>query len=193
MEKVSLKVSGMNQRRRTKVNRRLSVEIAKMTSKLRIVVGSGLACTQPAYGTGGVRHKGSASLIWAFILNCGNLRLRCKGKGASVKGETDSTEAQSRGGATRSSYEVAVTATEQRDCVIQSCLFVNCYRRRNLWIWQSCTTFQDWVFYKLNDGSRMSLEAHVRFCEGLGVKLPRSTHLFIERLWHSWLWHLPQI
>ena len=29
-----------------------------------------------------------------------------------------------------------------------------------------------------NDGSRMSREAHVRFCEGLGVKLPRPTHAF---------------
>ena len=26
------------------------------------------------------------------------------------------------------------------------------------------------------DGSRMSREAHVRFCEGLGVRFPRPTH-----------------
>ena len=31
----------------------------------------------------------------------------------------------------------------------------------------------------------MSLEAHVRFCEGLGVKLLRSTHLFMERFWRT--------
>jgi hypothetical protein len=115
------------------MNCRSSVESAQMTSKLSVYVNSGLACTQPAYGTGGVRHRGSASLIRAFILNCGNLRRRCKGKGASVQGEAKSTEAPSRGGATRrSSYEVAVTATERRGCVIQSCLFVNCASRRNL-------------------------------------------------------------
>lgn len=114
------------------MNCRLSVEIAKMTLKLRIVVDSGLACTQPAYGTGGVRHKGSVSLVWALILNCGNLRLRCKGKGTSVKGKADSTEAQSRGGATRSSYEVFVIKTEQRGCVIPSYLFVNCFSRRSI-------------------------------------------------------------
>jgi hypothetical protein len=28
---------------------------------------------------------------------------------------------------------------------------------------------------RLLDGSRMSRETHVRFCEGLGVKFPRST------------------
>ena len=32
---------------------------------------------------------------------------------------------------------------------------------------------------RLDDGSRMSREAHVRFCEGLGVQLPRPTHLVI--------------
>ena len=41
------------------------------------------------------------------------------------------------------------------------------------------------MFYKLNNGSRMSLEAHVRFCEGLEVKILRSTHLFIERFFRS--------
>lgn len=29
---------------------------------------------------------------------------------------------------------------------------------------------------RLNDGSRMSREIHVRFCKGLGVKLPRATY-----------------
>jgi putative transposase len=35
------------------------------------------------------------------------------------------------------------------------------------------------VSRRLDDGSRMSREAHVRFCEGLRVKLPRSTHPYI--------------
>jgi hypothetical protein len=34
----------------------------------------------------------------------------------------------------------------------------------------------------LNNGSRMSREVHVRFCEGLGVQLPRPTHPFGEDL-----------
>jgi transposase InsO family protein len=32
----------------------------------------------------------------------------------------------------------------------------------------------------LNNGSRMSREVHVRFCEGLGVQIPRSTHPYIR-------------
>ena len=114
------------------MNCRSIVERAQMTSKLGVYVNSGLACTQPAYGTGGVRHRGSVSMVRALILNCGNLRLRCKGKGASVKGKADSTEAQSRGGATRSSYEVFVIKTERRGCVIPSYLFVNCFSRRSI-------------------------------------------------------------
>ena len=30
---------------------------------------------------------------------------------------------------------------------------------------------------QLDDGSRMSGDVHVRFCERLGVKVPRATHL----------------
>lgn len=32
---------------------------------------------------------------------------------------------------------------------------------------------------RLNNGSRMSREVHVRFCEGLGVKFPRPTHPYV--------------
>src|SRR5262249_17980682 len=43
----------------------------------------------------------------------------------------------------------------------------------------------------LHSGSRMSGDVHVRFCEGVGVRLPRATHLLIgfenrddsERCW----------
>ncbi len=31
------------------------------------------------------------------------------------------------------------------------------------------------AFSRLNDGSRMNGDVHVRFCEGLGVKFPRAT------------------
>jgi putative transposase len=36
------------------------------------------------------------------------------------------------------------------------------------------------MLHRLNNGSRMSREVHVRFCEGLGVKLPRSTHPYVK-------------
>ena len=35
--------------------------------------------------------------------------------------------------------------------------------------------------HRLLDGSRMSREAHVRFCEGLGVKFPWPTHRLLAR------------
>jgi len=127
------KVSGMNQRRRTPVNCRLRVETAQMTSKLRGDVTSGSACPKPAYGAGGVRHRGSVSLVRAPMLNCGNLRRRWQGKGTSGKCEADSTDAPSRGGATCSSDEVTVIVMERRGRVIQSDSWVNCISRRNLW------------------------------------------------------------
>jgi putative transposase len=39
----------------------------------------------------------------------------------------------------------------------------------------------------LDDGSRMSREAHVRFCEGPWVKFPWSTHPYI-RTYEGWLY-----
>ena len=37
----------------------------------------------------------------------------------------------------------------------------------------------------MDDGSCMSGDVHVQFCERLGVRFPRATLLFIERLWRS--------
>ena len=31
----------------------------------------------------------------------------------------------------------------------------------------------------------MNREAHVRFCESVGVRFPHATRLFVERLWRS--------
>jgi hypothetical protein len=61
-----------------------------------------------------VRHRGSAILVWAHMLNCGNLRSRYKGKGPSAQREAESTDMRSKGGAARSSAEVAVMVTERR-------------------------------------------------------------------------------
>ena len=130
-EKVSIKISGVNQRRRTPVNCRLSVESAQMTSKLRGDVTSGSVCPMPAYEIGDVRHRGSVSLVRAPMLNCGNLQWRCQGKGTSANCEADSTDAPLRDGAIRSSDEVTVIVMERRGRVIQSCRWVNCASRRN--------------------------------------------------------------
>ena len=43
------------------------------------------------------------------------------------------------------------------------------------------------AYRMLDDGSRMSREAHVRFCEGLGVRFPRSTHPYVST-WQGWLY-----
>jgi len=105
--------------RRTQVNRRSSVESAQMTSKAGSDVAPRSVWTKPAYGPDGVRHRGGASLFQALTLNCGNLRRRWQAKGASSKGEADSSDAPSRDGAARSSDEAAVTAAERRGGVIQ--------------------------------------------------------------------------
>ena len=41
-----------------------------------------------------------------------------------------------------------------------------------LWIGQSRA--------RPNNGSRMTRECHVRFCESAGVRSPRATHLFVK-------------
>jgi hypothetical protein len=119
-------------RRRTTVNCRSSVESYQMTSKPGVDVGPGSAWRGPVYWPCGVRHRGSASSVLALTLNCGNLRSRCKGKGASPQGEADSTDARPRDGATRSSDEVAVMAMERRGRIIESCVQANRASGRSL-------------------------------------------------------------
>lgn len=65
----------MDQRRRTTVNCRSSVETTQMTSKPGSDVAPGLGKATPAYGLCGVRHRDSASVIRALTLNCGNVYL----------------------------------------------------------------------------------------------------------------------
>jgi hypothetical protein len=122
----------VNQRRRTTVNCRSIVETAQTTSKLDVYVNPGEVCSIPAYGTDGVRHRGSVSLVQVLMLNCGNLRLRCEGKDTSRKCKVDSTDAQPRGGVASSSVEFTVMVKEQSGHVIQSCGLVNCESRRSI-------------------------------------------------------------
>jgi hypothetical protein len=114
------------------VNCRSIVESAQMTSKPGIDVGPGSAWREPAYWPCGVRHRGSAILIRALVWNCGNLRLRWQGKGTSRQGEAENTDAQPRGGATRSSAEAAVMAVERRGRVIGLSDQANCKGRRSV-------------------------------------------------------------
>jgi hypothetical protein len=114
------------------VNCRSIVETAQMASKPGVDVNPGSAWREPAYWPCDVRHRGSASLIRAPMLNCGNLRSRCKGKGTSAKREADSTNARSRGGAIRSSDEIIVMMMERRGRIIGSCGHVNCVSRRSM-------------------------------------------------------------
>ena len=101
--------------RRTQVNCRSSVESGQMTPKPGSDVAPGLVWTGPAYGPDGVRHRGSASLLRALTLNCGNLRRQWQAKGTSPKGEADSSKVLSRDGAVRSSDEAAVMAVERSE------------------------------------------------------------------------------
>jgi hypothetical protein len=103
----------------------------EMTSKPGVDVGPGPAWRRPAYWPCGVRHKGSASAVWAPMLNCGNLRPPCKGKGSSAKHEAEITDGRSRDGATCSSEEVSVMEMERRGRVIASCEPANCASRRS--------------------------------------------------------------
>jgi len=130
--KGALKASGENHGRRTHVNCRSIVETTQMTSKPGLDVIPGQAWRVPADWPCDVRHRGSASLVRAPTLNCGNLRSRCKGKGSSETREADSTDARSRDGTTRSSEEVAVMAMERRGRVIESDGQTTCASRRSV-------------------------------------------------------------
>ena len=123
--KGAVQASGENRRRRTTVNCCSSVESTQMTSKPGLDVIPGSAWRGPVYWPCGVRHRGSAILIQALVWNCGNLRPRCQGKGSSAPRKADSTKTRSRGGAARSSGEVAVMALERRGRVIEPWVMVN--------------------------------------------------------------------
>ena len=130
-EKVPREASGENQRRRTSVNCRSIVESTQTTSKPGVEVNPGPAWREPADWPCDVRHRGSAILVRAPMLNCGNLRPRCQGKGPSAPRKAENTNTRSRGGAARSSAEVAVMVMERRGRVIGSGVQANCMGRRS--------------------------------------------------------------
>ena len=75
--------------------------------------------------------RGSVSVDWAPMLNCGNLRLLCKEKGTSAQRKADSIDEQPRDGAARSSVETTVMVVERRGRIIGSDDLVNCASRRS--------------------------------------------------------------
>src|SRR3954452_9875685 len=84
--------------------------------------------------------------------------------------EGQSTDAGHRGGWARSSVEVPVMGMERRGPITQLRHRVNPAMGRN-----PMTKRDLWS----GDKSRMRRESHVRFREGLGVKLPRATRLVV--------------
>ncbi|ARM30521.1 hypothetical protein B9H02_03240 [Prosthecochloris sp. HL-130-GSB] len=101
------------------MNCRSSVEIDKMISKPEVHVAPGLVWSKPVYESGGIRRRGSVSVIRALISNCGNLRRRCQAKSTSPKGKAESSDASPRDGTVRSSEEATVMVVERRDGVIR--------------------------------------------------------------------------
>ena len=80
----------------------------------------------PASGPGGTRRKTWHELITGTCGERENLLLRCQGSNASgYNRERQSTDAERRGGASRSSDECPVIGQERRGCLISSYYTVN--------------------------------------------------------------------
>lgn len=105
--------------RRAQANHRSGVEIAIDDTKTR---GRKYLWDQPigdpAYWVGGVRRRGGVSSIRARLWNCGNLGCDAKGDGQVKKSETQSTDAQTEAGLTRSSVEAPVMGAERRGQIV---------------------------------------------------------------------------
>jgi hypothetical protein len=71
-------------------------------------------------GLFGIRHKGGVNSKQAFVCNLGTCRSDVKGETQEPKLKCESTNAEHRGGADRSSDEGSVMELEQRICVTRS-------------------------------------------------------------------------
>jgi hypothetical protein len=58
------------------MNHRSSVERTRWCQNRGVDVAPGPIWRKPVYWPGGTRHRGGVSLIWALMLNCGNLLQR---------------------------------------------------------------------------------------------------------------------
>jgi len=80
----------------------------------------------PASGPSGIRRKAWRDLAVGACGERENLSLRCQGRSASgYNRKCQSTDAEHRGGASRSSVECPVMGQERRGCLIQSYYAVN--------------------------------------------------------------------
>ncbi len=95
------------------------------TSKPDRVVDSGQIQTVPVEGLGGVRRRDCMNLIEALVWNVGTCWLNARGREIAVLSDFASTKIGQRGGATRSSDEIAVMVVERRGCVIQPSAIAN--------------------------------------------------------------------
>lgn len=97
------------------MNHHINVESSLRRHQNRgLGISPGQVHRQPANWVGDVRQRDGASSIQALVWNCKNLHCDVKGDGQEKKIEAQSTEAQCRGGSTRSSDEAAVMAVERR-------------------------------------------------------------------------------
>ena len=75
---------------------------------------------RPDFCPDGIRHEGGVTLDQASVWNAGTCRFDAKEEtqiGGPYEGE--STDAEHRGGATRSSVEGPVMGLERRGCIVQ--------------------------------------------------------------------------
>jgi len=92
----------------------------------------GRAHQEPAYGVSDVRRKGGVSLIQASVRNVGTCRSDVKGE-PQVGGphKRESTDAEHRGGVTRSSDEGSVMELERRGDIVLLDPWVNLTREES--------------------------------------------------------------
>lgn len=75
---------------------------------------------EPVYCLDGIRHIGGVTLVRAFMWNVGTWSSGVKGElEIGMPHREESTEAERRSGAVRSSEEVSVMDMERRDCIVQ--------------------------------------------------------------------------
>ena len=133
----------------------------------------GEVCGGPEFGAGGNRYIGGMTLRQAFPWNVRTCALDEKGNRQVADTASGNTEARDRGGVARSSVEASVMDVERRGDVIAWLPMTNLLRREEL---RAATQPFRW----LDDGSRVSREAHARFCERPRGKFPRPTHQVAE-------------
>jgi hypothetical protein len=87
---------------------------------------SGISSGMTWYCPSGIRHVGGAKHNQAFCAERENLLLDAKGEATSGSSrEGDSTAAERRGGAARSSDESPVMGLKRRGCVVQPSALAN--------------------------------------------------------------------